>query len=221
MEIAYDFVASHRYVLRINGRGCCRGLRNAWQELAARRKDNLVSLAAILIYFGALLGVSFASYQKQVKLREEFCIWEFCFSATDVQMTKTIGSAGNQSTANGMYYIVRVNIRSDAKRVTQRLQPGAVGLQVVDDKGLKYGYSIEGQKALDESEKNPSLALPWFRGLGPGESSEREIVFDLPVDSNNPQLEITEGQWPTYLVIGDENSFFHKKTRIRLNYKDN
>jgi hypothetical protein len=180
------------------------------------RRIATFSLVALVLYFGALFGVSMASFQKEVRLREEYCIYDFCFSATDVQTSKTIGSAGQQSTAKGMYYIVRVKIRSDAKRVIQKLRPGSVSLVVVDDKGNKYTYSDEGQKALDAVEKNQMLELPWFASLGPGESSEREIVFDLPVDSHNPQLELTEGQWPSYLVIGDQNSFFHKKTRIML-----
>ena len=181
------------------------------------RRIATFSLAAVVIYFGALFSVSLASFQKQVKLREEFCIWEICFAATDVQTAKTIGSAGSQSTAQGMYYIVRVKIRSDAKRVTQRLRPGSVALIVVDDKGRKFAYSVEGQKAFDLSEKNPALEFPWIKALGPDESSERAIVFDLPADANNPQLEITEGDGlPTRLIIGDENSLLHKKTRILL-----
>src|SRR6185369_7770454 len=105
------------------------------------RRMATISLVAVVIYFGALFGVSMASFQKEVKLREEFCISEICFSATDVQTAKTIGSAGNQSTAQGMYYIIRVRGRSDAKRVTQRFQPGSVEVVVADSKGRKYAFS--------------------------------------------------------------------------------
>ena len=94
--------------------------------------------------------------------------------------------------------------------------PGSVGIIAIDDQGNRYAYSVGGQKSLDETNQSTPLEMPWFHSLGPGESSERQIVFDLPADARNPSIEITEGQWPSYLVIGDENSFFHKKTRIRL-----
>ncbi|HZS45901.1 MAG TPA: DUF4352 domain-containing protein [Blastocatellia bacterium] len=181
------------------------------------RRILVSSVAGLLVYFGLLFGVSFASFQKTVKLNEEFCIWELCFSAPSMETTKTIGIGANQSIAQGRYYIVNVKIRSDAKRVIQTLQPESVRVVAIDDHGRCYTFSVAGQKSLDAANSNPPLSLPWFHNLNPGESSERQIVFDLPADTKNPSLEITEGQWPTYLVIGDENSFFHKKTRIRLN----
>src|SRR5882724_6880800 len=121
------------------------------------RRMATISLVAVVIYFGALFGVSMASFQKEVKLREEFCIDEICFSAMDVQTAKTIGSADNQSTAQGMYYIVRVRGRSDAKRATQKFQPGSVEVVVVDDRGRRFVFSPQGQKALDADENSPAL----------------------------------------------------------------
>jgi len=182
------------------------------------RRIATTCIVGLVIYFGVLFGVSVASYQKNVKLNEEFCIEDLCFSSARAEIAKTIGTGASQSTAQGMYYIVQVKIRSDAKRVTQAIRPDSVGIIAIDDQGRRYAYSAGGQKSLDETNRSAPLELPWFRSLGPGESSERQIVFDLPADAKSPSIEITEGQWPSYLVIGDENSFFHKKTRIRLSH---
>jgi hypothetical protein len=50
----------------------------------------------------------------------------------------------------------------------------------------------------------------------PGESYTADVVFDVPVDARDLRLEITSLVPPTWLVIGHENSFLHKKTTFRL-----
>jgi len=156
-----------------------------------------------------------ASFQKEVKLREEFCIDEICFSATEVRQRRR-SEERQSSTAQGMYYIVRVQGRSDAKRATQKFQPGICRGGGSNDRGRRFAFSPQGQKALDQSENSPVLQ---FRG------SERwvlmnpqkgRIVFDLPADSKNPQLEITEGGWPTRLVTAIKNSFFTRRPDYSL-----
>lgn len=42
------------------------------------------------------------------------------------------------------------------------------------------------------------------------------LVADLPADVRNPVLLINEGEWVTHLVIGHENSLWHKKTAFQM-----
>jgi hypothetical protein len=50
----------------------------------------------------------------------------------------------------------------------------------------------------------------------PGESYQTTLVFDLPEGVQNPRLLLTD-PWPVNrLLIGHENSFFHKKVYFRL-----
>lgn len=52
--------------------------------------------------------------------------------------------------------------------------------------------------------------------LRPGESYTTDLVFDLPPDIKNPELLMREGSLVTHFIIGHENSFWHRKTKFRL-----
>ena len=41
-------------------------------------------------------------------------------------------------------------------------------------------------------------------------------MFDIPDDVQRPQLLIADDDWLTRLVIGNENSLFHRNTTFRL-----
>jgi hypothetical protein len=52
--------------------------------------------------------------------------------------------------------------------------------------------------------------------LRPGESYTTTFVFDLPPDAKAATLLVNESDWITRLIIGHENSLWHKKTRFQL-----
>jgi hypothetical protein len=58
----------------------------------------------------------------------------------------------------------------------------------------------------------PSLVQP----IRPGDAYETELIFDLPAGVREPRLLITELDPVTLVLIGHENSLFHKKTVMRL-----
>jgi len=80
---------------------------------------------------------------------------------------------------------------------------------LVDAQEHSYGPSQEAQQA---AEQQPV----WDSQLQPGETQSRVVIFQVPGVLLQPGLLITEGGWPTSLIIGDENSPFHKKTEIRF-----
>jgi len=56
--------------------------------------------------------------------------------------------------------------------------------------------------------------------LGPGQSFEKQIVFDLPAEAANPRRDIREGYGVDhvieYFLIGDEDSMFHARNHFSL-----
>jgi hypothetical protein len=192
----------------------------ATRRVGAALRVGLYSLAGLALYFVLLAAVSVTSAEKVLGINDEkkFCAadCDLAFSVTNVTKTETLGDPPNQSKAQGIYNVVNVKIRSDAVRVTMQFND-PIDVQAVDKQGREYAYSPQGQRAFDLSKGITStLVLPWVHELAPGASSSRDIVFDLPADAQDPALVIIEGGWPTTFVIGDENSLFHKKTKIRL-----
>ena len=62
------------------------------------------------------------------------------------------------------------------------------------------------------------------RQITPSETFEKQIVFDLPVDVQNPRLDMREGygvdHWIEAVLINDEDSIFHKRNYFALRNAD-
>jgi hypothetical protein len=91
------------------------------------------------------------------------------------------------------------------------LWPGAHLIDLTDGAGGHSAYSLAAQRAL-----GAGGAPPLTRPLVPGESYTADVVFDVPAEAGDLRLEIASLVPPTWLVIGHENSFLHKKTTFRL-----
>lgn len=183
------------------------------KSLAAKVGLGLVGWVGL--YLVVLLIMSFTSTQITLAANQEKCFDEMCFSVTNVRATKTLDTGLGQTLAQGNFLVVQVQLRNAAKRVSQK--PDSPKFQVVDAQGNIYDYSANGETALAKGQSQPEIyTLNWTEKLQPGDKSERIIIFDLPNKVQQPYLVISEGSWPTLLVIGDENSFFHSRTRIRL-----
>lgn len=164
-------------------------------------------------YFVVLLAYSFSSKEKNLALNEpkEFCGFYFdCHMHTavaGVRRTKTIGN----KTANGEFYIVRVSVFSNAVKATLGLT--TVDTHVVDRENRRYTRDTEA-----ESQMPPQP--PFEKQIGPEESFEKEIVFDLPVDVKDPRLDIAEGLGIDKVIesvmVGDEDSILHARTYFKL-----
>lgn len=174
------------------------------------------------VYFSVLFAVSITSREKAL---EQHQVKKFCgfyldchlgVSVENVNLTKTLGNPPEQQRAEGVYYVITVKVSSDAKGATlDFVNPQAT---VVDDQGRKYSRSLDGERAL---EKAQGKAIPFGQAVGPqGDSYTKELVFDLPENVHNPSLIVTDGLWIERLLelflIGDEDSLFHKKTKLRL-----
>lgn len=190
------------------------------RQLANRLLQLMVVGAGV--YFGTLLAYSLTSREQVLDLNEEkyFCEVDchLAYSVINITKTKTLDAPPNQSTAQGVYYVVTVKTRFDERTISATrgdfpLTPNPRTVTIIDSEERRYGASPEGQRAL-ESTKGQSV--PLTQPLRPGESYTTDLVFDLPTDVKNPHLLITEADWITHWLIGHENSFFHRKTRFRL-----
>ncbi len=166
-----------------------------------------------VFYAVMLVGVSLKSNEKTLALNEpkEFCgFYLDCHMHTavsGVRKTKVIGD----KTADGEFYFVKVKVFSDAKRATLGLT--TVVAHVVDGQGRLYNRDMQAEAQLGDQP-------PFDLQISPVESFERDIVFDLPLDIEDPRLDIVEGLWiekiVEFILIDDEDSIFHKRNYFKL-----
>ncbi len=194
-------------------------------SLIARRfrfaKFVLIGMLVIAgIYVGAMLAFSLAGGEKVLARGEEkhFCEIDchLAYSIINVRQTKTLGTAPNQSTAQGVYTIVTIKTRFDETTIASwrgngLLYPNSRVLTLIDERGNQHAPA-----ALPALEATPASSTPLNAPLRPGESYTTEIVFDLPADVKSATLLINEGDFVTHFIIGHENSFLHGKTRFQL-----
>src|SRR5438876_10053861 len=196
-------------------------------SLIARRfrfaKFVLIALLVITgIYLGAMLAFSLAGGEKVLARGEEkhFCEIDchLAYSIINVRQTRTLGTAPNQSTAQGVYTIVTIKTRFDETTIAPSrgnalLYPNSRVLTLIDERGNQHAPVNAELTAL---EATPASSTPLNAPLRPGEAYTTEIVFDLPADVKSATLLINEGDFVTHFIIGHENSFLHGKTRFQL-----
>ncbi len=182
----------------------------------------LVAAVIVAVYFGALLGFSFASHEQVLARGAEkyFCEIDchLAYSVTEVRDEKTIGEGQQQVTAGGIFRLVKIQTRFDENTIGHNrgdalLYPNSRTLSITDARGNEYFPAAAAQKLLDATNADgTALTIP----LRPGEHYTTVVVFDLPPDIQQPTLFIREGEMLTHLVIGHENSPLHKKVRFLL-----
>jgi len=160
-----------------------------------------------VFYLAMLFGFSLSSEEKLLGLNEskEFCGYYFdCHmhtAVTGIRKTKIL----RDKTANGEFYVVDVEVFSDARRA--KLGFDALTLFVIDENGKRY------LRAADAENPEP----PFTQKVPAGESFEKEVVFDLPVDAKAPRLDMHDGHaLIEKVLVGDEDSIFHKRNFFKL-----
>jgi hypothetical protein len=176
-----------------------------------------VMLLATGLYLGALLTVSFTSKERTLARGSDlhFCGFYFdCHMAVavdSVTRTKTLGSAS----ASGEFYLVSLRVSSDAIRAT--LQLGNPEYRMLDSAGRRFPRSPAGEQALATLTGTKAGLV---QKVAPGGSYHTAVVFDLPADARSPRLLVSDVGGPDFLLegllIGDEDSFFHKPTTLAL-----
>lgn len=187
------------------------------QSLAARRqrraKRVLIAAAALAgAYLVAMLIFSFASHETVLAGGEEkhFCELDchLAYSILSTRTAKTLGDPPKQMVASGGFSVITIKTRFDETTISSRrgnapLTPNSRTLTLIDDHGNRYGPAAQ-------------FGTPLVTPLRPGETYTTEVAFDLPADVKPVSLLINEGDFITHLVIGHENSLWHRQTKFQL-----
>ena len=157
---------------------------------------------AAVVYLAALVGLSAFSRERVLDPGEEkyFCEVD-CHLAYSVV---AVQSAGTRQA-------VTLRVRFDEDTIAPwrprgfLLAPNSRLVRVVGAEGR--AYAPEGEAGRDALRAQP---------LRPGESDLARLVFELPPGVKDARLSITEAAWPTRLLLGHENSLFHRKVSFGL-----
>ena len=194
--------------------GACGGLLLAIAALVIfwlARKRKFARNAAVVIgagaitYFALLIGFSLGSRTNILSRGQEkyFCEID-CHLAYSVIAVKT------QTEGKSNDYLVTLRTRFDETTTSPSrpkdasLTPSPREVRLIDNAGRQYA---------PVSSSGTSLMTP----LRPAESYATELEFRVPKDASGLRLLLnTAPAWPDHLVIGDENSWMHKKTYFSL-----
>jgi len=188
------------------------GLLGMLIALVTRRWAVLRRLAlGLAIYVSAygllLVGVALLSPQQVLSMHQIRCFDDWCVSVEQVEQQPTIGTIQPQ----GVFYLVTVQVSSQARRINQRALDAAVHL--VDDRGRRYNPSPQGQQALEAAGQ---AGQPLNSMVEAGGFFTHTAVFDLPSETAQLGLVTTHGAFPNVIIIGNDQSLLHKPTIVRL-----
>jgi hypothetical protein len=161
-------------------------------------------LVGAVIYSGLLVGFSLFSRQKVLAHGQEKYFCEI-----DCHLAYSVVGLKAEPEGNATRYTVVLRTRFDENTISQRrpkdalLVPNFRQLRVVDGRGQEYPLAR-------------TAGTPLVTPLIPGQSYITEFQFRAPQDATNLRLLITSPAWPERLVIGDEQSLWHKKTWLAL-----
>ena len=163
----------------------------------------------VAVYLAVLLATSLTSDERVLDIAQDkkFCgFYLDCHMQVAVTGVDTVREIGLRR-ANGMFYIVTLRVSSDAVRA--RLNLIAPRLVLLDAAGRRYDQ-------VPDNSGSATLA----REIGPEESFNSTVVFDVPEDAANLRLHVSMGFWVDRLIeavlIGDEDSILHKRTSFRI-----
>jgi len=167
------------------------------------------------LYGAAVLVVSLASRETvlAVGTTKPFCgFYLDCHLGVSLQQDVMTPAIGDRR-AGGNYHVLTLEFSNSARRVS--LTPYALRLHVVDANGTRYERDRAAEAALAGFEP-PALE----QTIAAGGSYRVPVVFDLPRDIESPHLAAGEGlgidRVIEGLLIGDEDSFLHRKTLLAL-----
>ncbi len=164
----------------------------------------------IFFYTIILLGTSFLSSETTLGLKKTK---SYCGFYLDCHMKTAVSNVDRTReykgvTANGEYYVVGVEVSSDARRAKLRLL--SPKFEVVDANGRRF----------DPNTVLSTPLLTFENPIGPDETIKGTLVFDLPRNIDNPRLDIRmndsiDNVFESVLV-GDEDSLYHSRTYFAL-----
>jgi hypothetical protein len=158
--------------------------------------------ACMVLYVALLIGFSAASHATTLARGQEKYFCEF-----DCHLAYSIVDAKAQPDG---HYVITLRTRFDEKTTSPNrpkdapLMPSPREVRLIDATGHEYAPSA-------------TEGTPLLTPLKPADSYTTQLEFAIPKDAMGLRLLInTTPGWPDHLVIGDENSWLHKKTYLAL-----
>ncbi|MEP6574268.1 MAG: hypothetical protein ABJD11_16320 [Gemmatimonadota bacterium] len=178
------------------------------------RQVTLLSGAAVAIYAIVLSTVSIASVEQVLPAGAEKYFCEL-----DCHLAYSVAAVHAAPETAGQLYVLSLRTRFDERTISPsrgegELYPNPRGIWLVDAAGRSYepiADAGQGNAGADSMATTP-VSTP----LRPGQSYITRLTFELPATARDPKLLLTESEWPTWFVIGHENSLLHRKTLLEL-----
>jgi hypothetical protein len=177
-------------------------------------------LLVVGFYLGSMLMFSLASNQNVVpKGQEKY------FCEIDCHLAYLVGNHIKVNISSEVpgneYHFVVLRTRFDettisAHRGNGPLAPNSRVVSIIDEQGREYFPLPEDATTSLPFPRLADGSTPITTPLRPAQSYLTSFVFDLPADVKRPVLSIRESNSLTRLIIGHENSLFHKKTVLEL-----
>lgn len=170
----------------------------------ARVAGTAIGVGGVL-YFGLLLGFSASSHDRALGLGQEKYFCEI-----DCHLAYAVVDVKSEMRGDSKHYVVTLRTRFDETTISRQrpkdapLLPSPREVRLMDSSGRAYEPAATA---------GASLTKP----LRPGDSYTTEMEFRIPKDASGLRLLIqTIPGWPDRVLIGDENSWLHKKTYFAL-----
>ncbi|HLZ39664.1 MAG TPA: hypothetical protein VKQ11_01800 [Candidatus Sulfotelmatobacter sp.] len=158
-----------------------------------------------VVYLGLLVGFSAASHEKDLTRGQEKYFCEI-----DCHLAYSIADVKAQADASSSNYFVTLRTRFDETTISPNrpkdaaLTPSPREVRLLDNDGHEYAPIA-------------SVGTPLMTPLRPADSYTTQFEFRVPKGVKGLRLLLnTAPAWPDHLVIGDENSWLHKKTYFAL-----
>jgi hypothetical protein len=166
------------------------------------RRGVIAIVVVWVLYIAALLGVSLGQRQRVVAVGQEQCFDDMCFTVRKAEeVPRFLGANG---IGDGSRLIrVTVMVRNKGRGKTQAEK--VISAYLVDGQGRRWEESrgVSGNRLTDR--------------VRAGQEIVSEPVFKVAADASGLELVLTHGMWqPGRLVIGDSDSFLHKRTVVAL-----
>ncbi len=165
----------------------------------ARRLGRLLA-SFIALYTVALISVALVLPRRFYPPGARRCFDDWCVSTVGAKVADSQTEVACQPDRGGRTWIATIQVSSDAKRIRQRAPDARAELE--DRQGNRY-QPCEPVRSLSDE-------------LGPGESFTVSLAFRLPADAAPAGLVLHHGDFPGVVIIGADQSLFHRAALQRF-----
>lgn len=173
---------------------------------ARRRKTQSLAVAILVCfcaYAAVLVGVSLNSETRQLTLGADKCFDDWCATVTSARsLPKSDWAVGTKLVA------ITLHISNRARQAAFR--PSQPRVTLVLGSGAAVTPSEAAQREF-EKQAGPQESLA--KRLVAGDRFQTTLIFMVPAATREASVVLLEGPViVTRVLVGDENSFFHRKT---------